>query len=91
MEAEIEPRPLHRRIDNGQALHASFTKGGFKAGQGGDVPPAERTVQPSVKPYQHRTMSAEIVEGDFAFAGHSVKNDVRRPVTRSERTLSTIG
>jgi hypothetical protein len=58
--------------------------------QGGDVPPAERTVQPSVKPHQHRTLSSEIVKGDFAFAGYSVKNDVRRPVTRSERTFSII-
>ena len=86
MIAEIEPRPVDRRVDDRQALDALLAQARAELRQGGDMAPAERAMQAAKEADQHRLLAAKIIDGDLALARDRVEHDVRRPVAGLQRT-----
>ena len=85
MIAEIEFRPLDRRVDDGQALDALVAQRRAELGERGDVAPAERAVQAAEHRDQQRLLAAEIVDCDLALARDRVEHDVGCPFARLQR------
>ena len=85
MIAEIEARPLDRRVDHGQVLNALLAQRRRQLRKCSDVAAAERAMQAAEQADQHRLLPAKVVDCDLAFARDRVEHEIGRPVARLQR------
>ena len=82
--AEIEPRTFDRCIHHRETLYPFLAQGGVKLRLGSEMAPAERTMQAAKQTNQYRTVTAKVIECDFAVACDRIQHNVRCAVARVE-------